>query len=422
MIFIKKHTYSNITIRLFQILNEDHSLQGIIDFASEVFYDNLAFAMDSSGTIICKSSCLNVHDKIILEQVRDGFLSGDPLKEFKNDGVLNKLQENSSAFISIPDKGLSGITVNSYGWLYAPILVHGITVGIFGVAGNLNPFPEEYSSFSELFCHALSVELQMSNWFIPSHGVEYEWLLNDILEGKATDYSTIKKRFDSIEMPLPETAAIIVLHKRGQDEFADNVMHSVKQASLRHYFPGCMSLVYKHDVVLLVKETSKKSIKKGLLSDLEIFLKGNDLIAGISNVFSDLPSMNEYYLQASSAIRFGTALQPSECLYYYKDFCLFDLIEKKNNTLALSSLCIPELYACYKSGDPGDKVALESLFAYVNHIKSPIQAAEMLHIHKNTLYYRINKLAEDAELDLNNMDDIFKIQLTEKIFLYLDKL
>ena len=41
--------------------------------------------------------------------------------------------------------------------------------------------------------------------------------------------------------------------------------------------------------------------------------------------------------------------------------------------------------------------------------------ARNLNVHRNTLYHRLNKISEIAEVDLDNSDDYFKLQLSIKI-------
>ncbi|MGO1060197.1 helix-turn-helix domain-containing protein [Planococcus sp. FY231025] len=58
---------------------------------------------------------------------------------------------------------------------------------------------------------------------------------------------------------------------------------------------------------------------------------------------------------------------------------------------------------------------LKTLVAYTQSISFPGQAAKELHIHLNTLHYRLKRAAELLEVDLHNPDDLLNIQLACKL-------
>jgi sugar diacid utilization regulator len=58
---------------------------------------------------------------------------------------------------------------------------------------------------------------------------------------------------------------------------------------------------------------------------------------------------------------------------------------------------------------------LKTLMTYTQFIQHPGQAAKTLHIHLNTLHYRLNKIEELLRVDLQNPDDLLNIQLACKL-------
>lgn len=58
---------------------------------------------------------------------------------------------------------------------------------------------------------------------------------------------------------------------------------------------------------------------------------------------------------------------------------------------------------------------LETLRLYLTYIDNPGKIAEELYIHKNTVFYRINKLKEKFKLQLDNGDECFKMHMTIKL-------
>lgn len=58
---------------------------------------------------------------------------------------------------------------------------------------------------------------------------------------------------------------------------------------------------------------------------------------------------------------------------------------------------------------------LKTLMVYTQFIQHPGQAAKELHIHLNTLHYRLKKIAELLHVDLQNPDDLLNLQLACKL-------
>ena len=60
---------------------------------------------------------------------------------------------------------------------------------------------------------------------------------------------------------------------------------------------------------------------------------------------------------------------------------------------------------------------LDTLKNYLYYTNSPNEAAKALCIHRNTLFYRINKIKDMTEISLNNAEEIstlyFSIRLLE---------
>lgn len=61
---------------------------------------------------------------------------------------------------------------------------------------------------------------------------------------------------------------------------------------------------------------------------------------------------------------------------------------------------------------------LETLYSYIANFKNQTELAKVMNIHRNTLYYRISKIEEIINIDLNNIDDFVSIYLSFKILEY----
>lgn len=63
-----------------------------------------------------------------------------------------------------------------------------------------------------------------------------------------------------------------------------------------------------------------------------------------------------------------------------------------------------------------NRILLQTLFVYIENIRSVSDSAKELHIHPNTLYNRLSKIEEILDIDLNNFEDYLQVQLA--VYLY----
>ena len=58
--------------------------------------------------------------------------------------------------------------------------------------------------------------------------------------------------------------------------------------------------------------------------------------------------------------------------------------------------------------------------AYIEEGGNVVQSANKLFIHRNTMNYRLNKIKEIGNIDLDNGDEIFGLSMSIKILDYLE--
>ncbi len=181
-----------------------------------------------------------------------------------------------------------------------------------------------------------------------------------------------------------------------------------------------MSVDFRGDVVLLL------SRKKGApvlgdeeQADLVDYLGGNKWIAGISNVFADLSEMSRYYFQSAKSLELGRQIDAAGVLHHYAHYAVFHALEACAGKVDLQEICHPGLRKLAESDDPADRELLQTLYLYLSDLKNPTGVAADLHIHRNTLFYRINKIESLLGCDLHQGDVIFDLLFSFKLIRYL---
>ncbi len=117
------------------------------------------------------------------------------------------------------------------------------------------------------------------------------------------------------------------------------------------------------------------------------------------------------YQSALKTLRTGKALFPKERIYCYNDMALDVMfLEIKDRW---SSKYIIDTYSSLSSSDKNGCLSktLESLFLSNLNLG---ETANKLHIHRNTLRYRLEKIKNHTGLDVTNIDNLFVLYSAQK--------
>jgi len=108
-----------------------------------------------------------------------------------------------------------------------------------------------------------------------------------------------------------------------------------------------------------------------------------------------------------------------ERVFFHKTMTVECLISSAAKHIDLLDCCNPELLLIWNEGHRNDREMMHTLFCYLRHMKSVSEAARELHIHRSTLVYRVNKIAAQAHLDLDDGATVHHVLLTQDILRYL---
>lgn len=149
-------------------------------------------------------------------------------------------------------------------------------------------------------------------------------------------------------------------------------------------------------------------------------MKANNLKAGISNFFRNLEDISYFYQQAVSSAALGLKLNPSASIYYFSDYYLYKMLEscEKDNS-KIQFLIQPGLMRLYLYDQEHGTDFMETILEFLKHPGQPANIAEVLHIHKNTLLYRMGKIKQITGCEFKEGEEYMNYNLSVKIMKYL---
>ena len=113
---------------------------------------------------------------------------------------------------------------------------------------------------------------------------------------------------------------------------------------------------------------------------------------------------------ARTAARIGRARQPRHTRFSYYDQALPVLLSGLGSGWQAAQLKLP--LARLQAQDKGKQLLRRTLEAWFAHDGHPAATAEALHIHRNTLDYRLRRVGEITGLDLGRLEDRFLLYVS----------
>lgn len=390
---------------LIEVLHSNQGLQAIVDKAYEIL-QNPIVVVDTSYKLLAMYRDASIEeDRMDLEEQRTlGYMLKSNIDAMNRAHIYEQARAKGYPLYNKDQKA-------SHGWITALVYIHGIEVGQIGVMDSRHPFTRVDFELIDFLCKTISLELQKSDFYRTNQGLMHSYLLSDLLDNQIHDSSAIEQRMASLGWDLTANLYIMLLTDSARNFFDGKAQLITQQ--LHHLMPSSRWVIYHGQIVFLVRYDDPSLIMHN--EELRHYLEINHLSAAVSNRFDDIINIKKYYNQAAKAYEFGHRLAPDQQLFFYDDYIFYHMGQIVAENHDIKDFYHPGVVAIDAYDRKHGTNFLETLKLYLTYIDQPAAIAEKLFIHKNTVFYRINKLKEQFHLALDNGDDRFKIHMTIKL-------
>lgn len=390
---------------LIDALHSNRGLQSIIDTAYLIL-ENPIIVVDSSYKLLAMyNDDTAFYGRQDLEEQRTlGYMLKSNIDAMNRAHIYEQARAKGYPYYN-KDKDAA------YGWITALVYIHGIEVGQIGVMDSRHSFTDVDFEIVDFLCKIVSLELQKSDFYRTNQGLMHSYLLSDLLDNEVHDGAAIEQRMANLGWDMNNNLYIMLLTDSARNFFDGKAQIITRQ--LHDIMPNSRWVIYHGHIVFLIRaENISLFSENGMLIH---YLSINKLQAAISNRFDNIIDMKQYYKQALKAFEFGRKLSPEKQIYFYSDYIFYHMGEIAAEQLDIHCFYHPGVIAVSEYDKTHGTNFLETLRLYLTYIDNPGKIAEELYIHKNTVFYRINKLKEKFKLQLDNGDECFKMHMTIKL-------
>ncbi|AAU37301.1 MULTISPECIES: CdaR family transcriptional regulator [Basfia] len=297
-----------------------------------------------------------------------------------------------------------------------PLRVDGEIVGVIGLTGE----PTTLKEFGKLVCMTAEMMLEQARLFnilAQDTRLKEELVLNLINTDKITPSIVEWANRLGVDLSIPRVACIIEVDS-GQLGI-ENARSELQNLQTLLKIPERDNLVAVLSLTeLVVLKPALNSFGRWevddhlerinqLLSRMNEKAKLNVRIS-LGNYFTTEDSISLSYHTAKTTLTIGKARYPKQRIYNYQDLILPVLLDQLRDGWQKEELERPikKLKLMDNNG-----VLLKTLLAWFENNMQTIATAKALYVHRNTLEYRLNKIADLTGLDLNSTDNRFLLYM-----------
>ena len=179
--------------------------------------------------------------------------------------------------------------------------------------------------------------------------------------------------------------------------------------------PDSVSFLYQDEIVVFFDLTRLGMTQEDVAGKLIYFIRDTYLKAGYSRVMEGHMNLRRQYVQAKTALDVGSRKKPYLWIHYFSQVALTYILEQSTRRLPGSMICHEGLLELKRHDRENQTQYMETLRVYLEQHLSATQAARELFIHRSTFLYRLDRIKEILQSDLDDPEEIFYLELSFRL-------
>lgn len=337
--------------------------------------------------------------------------SGDPSRlHQRHEGAVLALTENRMVII---DDAVASRLKGVKPGINLPIIFRQRMVGVIGISGE----PEKVQAYAELVRMAAELILEQAEMLEQNQWEKRyrEQLASQlIIERGSVASMASMAAYLGLDLSLPRIALIVSLHEQEhirQRELLETLSnHSHETLVMMHGFDRIVVLL---PLNISRSDDNDAAIKKGLRKlhvQLQSRFHVNIYVGGL---FTGDDGVRRSYLSAQALQEMAQRQKLNQAVLYYRDHFLPVLLNGFAGSWQAEEL--GQAWQALRQAD-AKGVLCHTLRCYFVQNCDLSQTSKQLHIHVNTLRYRLQKIEDITSLKINELNSILQLYIGMQIY------
>lgn len=417
--------YERWTERMRAVLFEHGDYQSFLDCSAGIFEDFVTIT-DSSFRLLAYTKDVPIDDPVVMRLVEEGYHAKETVDKFKKYGAVKRWQTQTGILRVEQTRIVENPTLSYVFRMHGSYFVHIV------LQCTKNPLSDALVDTFQMLIDCL--ELYVRHDWTARHQFDkdYAALLSDLVMRRPQNRDLLLKRLERARMPLEGSYRLCVMEVDAEDEEGQRVLGYYAWRLLEAVPLGKAS-TFQGRLLLLVEDRGEPGGGSCDGSNdpseaLASFQKTYGGVFGVSEPFRCITDVPYAYRQARIAIEYGqrdakslatlfSIPKPEAPVYRFKTYFPSYVYEQGRQESSFVSYCVRNSavagIVCYDREHGTDDA--EMLFTYLMCERRASDAAERLHMHRNTLVYRIDRMRERFGIDLSSPAEREEIMLAFRL-------
>ena len=315
------------------------------------------------------------------------YIPENRMEELKNSGSLSKVFDN---------KGPTYFDTSPFGvsYLYSPIIINGEIMAHLVFFGAIKEIPKGA-------IYLMSAMTESMNNFFKFHYNDYVYnyqisnLILNLLDKNEVSENTLINELKKISWKLDDNYIILTFMEpvEGKPVMRDRIGNKL-QSNFKH----SQKVIFGEYLVLLINTSKYGSEIKDLFNNTKEIL-GAHLKCGCSYQFNDFKKLAFYYSQALLTMNMaGTTGE----IFNIDDYILPIINNLLSENILFNTLVHPDLLVLKDYDRKNNTDLCNTLKVYLTSAGNYNIISKELHIHRNTAIYRLQRIRDIIDCDLND--------------------
>lgn len=195
------------------------------------------------------------------------------------------------------------------------------------------------------------------------------------------------------------------------DKSEKNVLSYIWKLS-QQFSPYQFGLIQKNILYVLHYNLKKRTSWESEETLFTKTLKRFNACCGASRSFADLLHAPDYIKQAEDAMTLGQTRNGASGVYYYEELYLPAILAPRVNQMSRVNYISPAIPLLEAYDRTNSTEFLNTLECYTRNLYHASDTAKQLHIHRNTLLYRLQKIEEIGAFSLKDYDTVLHLMIS----------
>ncbi|MBU3182871.1 PucR family transcriptional regulator [Clostridium psychrophilum] len=330
--------------------------------------------------------------------LKENLVPSEMIWDFDNDNYVKTNRENNRAFLV--DWGM----VANLPRIMVSVRVNGQIKGYMGILYPDGKCAQEDLASADIIVQAFAMEfsriMKFSSELLPLQNV----FLSELFHGHINNQNQLKEWSSHVNLTLSKGYCLLAIQPTRAT--IDSVLLQYIHQQFEKKLPSVLSIVFDECIYLLITTVNTKSMMdsfvKAQMQMLKPILVELHLLAGISDRFDNLLDLRPYLYQAKHALTLGKLNPKCPMISVYNNLVLENILSTVRTHMEPQNYMHPTLSILEKHDNLNGTEYLTTLKTYMTSMCNSTKTSKALNIHRNTLLYRLNRIVQLTDINLDN--------------------